>query len=501
MQTINWDLITVQGDVTPLPFLHGIEAEYFLVNDVGVYPKPAIQQKIADSLAEECGKIIKRDFNKQNIPEKYYRKVMRIRTKDVKRKGLVVQVSYHSPQGEIEIDAIGKDPNLYDTSNYLVEVVTPPCETLYELLWWGSFLFKITNEAISNISKKEDFNCNLMAFGSYPWKVSNFITCGDHHHIGIPSQKERIVVYNLIRLFLPHLIALTVNSPFRNGKPDAVNLKIKKNNFFSPGNNIHSIRLLENDDQLGPNNEKYLPYLEKFDKRSFMDAVEKATVEDARFVDLFPFTKYNTIEVRAFDAQTTILRKVMIALLLQMIAAKAVDMLRNDERIPDIPAEYLFKLREDVIERGILTTVSIVFQKQICNLLLDKNRNFCQTYFRSMIDESKKNDRMNHLIFSMIQLLTPQIKKYRLQNSCFLLPLLENLKANGGYGHTPASRWLWEYAKIESTDKKMKMEKICEKIIAQTKSSEKMWADPLIREHRSNPPDKCQAFYSLFQNI
>ena len=49
-----------------------------------------------------------------------------------------------------------------------------------------------------------------------------------------------------------------------------------------------------------------MPYLRDGsadDKRNYLNLLQKASMEDARFQNIFPFTDWNTMEIRVMDAQ------------------------------------------------------------------------------------------------------------------------------------------------------------------------------------------------------
>lgn len=104
------------------------------------------------------------------------------------------------------------------------------------------------------------------------------LSFGEHHHILSKStdDKTRIAVYNMIRNFMPHLIALSVNSPFENKKPTDV-VTIDDQGRTRAPRCKRSIRLLRNTTQMGPTNEfELIPYITNLDKQSFAKRVNKS---------------------------------------------------------------------------------------------------------------------------------------------------------------------------------------------------------------------------------
>jgi gamma-glutamyl:cysteine ligase YbdK (ATP-grasp superfamily) len=178
-------------------------------------------------------------------------------------------VSYDDSSGVAkEYTLLGHDPNVTSLT-WILEVATPPCTTLEELAWWVQTLIAISYESLP-----KDSPVILVSTGLNPTQdyLKN-LSFGEHHHILSPAsdEHERIAIYNMIRNFIPHLIALTVNSPFENKKPtDEVRID-EKGNIRAPRCR-RSIRLLKNTTQMGPTNEfEMIPYLTRADKEDFAE--------------------------------------------------------------------------------------------------------------------------------------------------------------------------------------------------------------------------------------
>ncbi|MHA1401283.1 MAG: glutamate-cysteine ligase family protein [Candidatus Heimdallarchaeaceae archaeon] len=472
-----WDCFTVRGDIRKLPFTHGIESEYFIVNEWGEIVEPKIQHLITKNIASNAGIILRNLIETSSLPRFALRKIKEFKVTDGKKKGNILQLTYsHTSNESITVDVIGKDPNLYNAQVSLLELVTPPCESLIELGWWTSFLLKLSLISINEMMKSSN-NVYLMSFGAYPWQdKNNWITCGDHHHIGVSDINERIAIYNMLRNFVPHLIAITANSPFINGRPTDMGIMIKNGRFY-PKRSIRSIRLKNNNKQLGPCTERYLPYLYEPDEEYFANYM-KRPLEKARLVDLFPFSRYETIEVRFFDAQCTTFRKVSNAMLLQLIAKKASTMYKNGEIIPNIPSLDLYTLRTLVIENGLLGSFNrFSCLNEIYNDLSHINSAFCESYFKIINDDQHWNDRLCYAIKELIKFLSPEIFDLELESSLFTKYILRLLEYNNGNGFCPADIILKKYLEYNSD-----MKKIGKYLVDTTCNSIRLWKDPILSE-------------------
>ncbi|MHA2084662.1 MAG: glutamate-cysteine ligase family protein [Candidatus Thorarchaeota archaeon] len=275
--------------------------------------------------------------------------------------------------------------------------------------------------AISYESLPKDSPVILVSTGLNPTQdyLKN-LSFGEHHHILSPAsdEHERIAIYNMIRNFIPHLIALTVNSPFENKKPtDEVRID-EKGNIRAPRCR-RSIRLLKNTTQMGPTNEfEMIPYLTRADKEDFARHVNRSY---ARMVDMYPFTDYGTIEVRVFDTQLSVPRRVGLALLLQALALRAKRMLEGGNIIPDVSASTLASNRESAVSAGLWGPFR--------SGKSEENLEFISAYNHTIDDEgrvngSKKNRFMGDAVVSMLFLIREELEELNAMDNPFLQPLL-----------------------------------------------------------------------------
>src|SRR5581483_4208857 len=130
---------------------------------------------------------------------------------------------------------------------------------------------------------------------------------GLHVHVGIPDREEAIDVMNQARYFLPHLYALSVNSPFWLGQNTG--LKAYRQMIFErfPRTGIPDAfeSLSEYDD-----------YLKLLVATGCIDNAKKIWWD----IRLHPF--FNTIEFRICDAQSRVEDTIALAALMQAIVVK-----------------------------------------------------------------------------------------------------------------------------------------------------------------------------------
>jgi glutamate---cysteine ligase / carboxylate-amine ligase len=141
------------------------------------------------------------------------------------------------------------------------------------------------------------------------------LTFGLHVHVGIPDREEAIDIMNQARYFLPHLYALSVNSPFWLGQNTG--LKAYRQMIFErlPRTGIpdafHSLS-------------EYEDYLKLLVATNCIDNPKKIWWD----VRLHPF--FDTIEFRICDAQSRVDDTIALAALMQAIVFKLQKLRRNN---------------------------------------------------------------------------------------------------------------------------------------------------------------------------
>ncbi|MFX1503208.1 MAG: hypothetical protein ACFFDH_19765, partial [Promethearchaeota archaeon] len=343
---------------TPLAFTHGIEMELIIADDSGEYPpgeemvfrmkeivKDAI--KIMDEILYEG----RSDF--LPVPEYIRQKVLaRPWGRDDLEKGYAMNIRYALGDNSVDIDTFARDGNV-TAITYILELVTPPCVYVEELAFWASTLFLLAKATLP-----KDLHIIASAINPATHEYMRGVSQADHSHLGtFESELEKIQAYCMIRNFIPHIIALTCNSPILNNKPTDV-VKIINRRITAP-NCVRSLRLKYNTTMLSNNDPNhFIPYLTSSDENSqnyFLQVVQKASLEDGRFQDVFPFTDWGTIEVRISDAQISICRRIGIALLIQAMCYKARKLLQRGVWVPDAGSNTIAPNREAAIERGLIS--------------------------------------------------------------------------------------------------------------------------------------------------
>jgi glutamate---cysteine ligase / carboxylate-amine ligase len=138
---------------------------------------------------------------------------------------------------------------------------------------------------------------------------------GLHVHVGIPDRESAINVMNQARYFLPHIYALSVNSPFWVGQDTGLKgYRLKVFERFPRTGIPDAFESLS----------EYEDYCKLLVKTGCVDNAKKIWWD----IRLHPF--FDTLEVRVCDAQSRVDDTLAIAALIQAVIAKLYKLLRQN---------------------------------------------------------------------------------------------------------------------------------------------------------------------------
>ena len=138
---------------------------------------------------------------------------------------------------------------------------------------------------------------------------------GLHVHIGIPDREEAIQLMNQARYFLPHIYALSVNSPFWLGQNTG--FKAYRHNIFE---RFPRTGIPDAFESLSEYNE----YLDLLVSTNCIDNAKKIWWD----IRVHPF--FDTIEFRICDAQSTVDDTIALAAMMQAVIFKLHKLLRQN---------------------------------------------------------------------------------------------------------------------------------------------------------------------------
>ncbi len=343
-----------------LPFTHGIEIELQVVRKDWRWLEGSQMSIIFEEILDDARKKISELKNsaKKFIQRKWKDDVF-IQEDD--RGYEAVHIKYSVDNNDRYYSILGKDSHVTFETNIL-EIQTPPCEYLEELEWWAYHLYRIIKEVVRDLK----IDADVIPVGTNPVeKYSEGLSFGEHHHLGIKNNELKTEIYNIYRELIPHLIAISSNSPFIDGKkPDYT--------FNDWGNLVithpsPNMRLKRNKEQF-----KAPPPLPSSgsDGKHYLEQKLGRRDESLRMIDVYPFTRYDTIEIRVFDTQITTLDRISLAIILQAIALYTKDKFEKGKKISKssspLPTDVLKKNRQNSIEDGLLGRVCVGEERTEC---------------------------------------------------------------------------------------------------------------------------------------
>jgi carboxylate-amine ligase len=169
----------------------------------------------------------------------------------------------------------------------------------------GTHPFAVWQEIVVSAGERYQF-----VYGSMRELARREPTFGLHVHVGVPGPEAAIHAANRLRTHIPLLLALSVNSPFWQGRDTG--LASARTPLFQAFPRVGIPRAFAD----------YAEYVETVDVLIRCDAVPEPTF---LWWDVRPQPRFGTVEVRIMDAQTTLADTAAIAALVQSIVHAEVE--------------------------------------------------------------------------------------------------------------------------------------------------------------------------------
>jgi carboxylate-amine ligase len=200
----------------------------------------------------------------------------------------------------------------------------------------GTHPFAVWQEIVVSAGERYQF-----VYGSMRELARREPTFGLHVHVAVPDPEEAIHVANRLRTHIPLLLALSVNSPFWQGRDTG--LASARTPLFQAFPRVGIPRAFED----------YADYVESVDVLIRSDAVPEPTF---LWWDVRPQPRFGTVEVRIMDAQTTLGDTAAIAALVQCIVRAEVEAGTHLERgmPPEVLAENRFLAARDGMDAELI---------------------------------------------------------------------------------------------------------------------------------------------------
>ncbi len=183
----------------------------------------------------------------------------------------------------------------------------------------GIHPFAVWQEIVVSAGERYQF-----VYGSMRELARREPTFGLHVHVGVPDPAAAIHAANRLRTHIPLLLALSVNSPFWQGRDSG--LASARTPLFQAFPRVGIPRAFDD----------YADYVESVDVLIRCDAVPEPTF---LWWDVRPQPRFGTVEVRIMDAQTRLADSAAIAALVQAIVRAEVEGSEHLER--PLPQEVL----------------------------------------------------------------------------------------------------------------------------------------------------------------
>ncbi|HWA53639.1 MAG TPA: YbdK family carboxylate-amine ligase [Solirubrobacterales bacterium] len=169
----------------------------------------------------------------------------------------------------------------------------------------GTHPFAVWQEIVVSAGERYQF-----VYGSMRELARREPTFGLHVHVGVPDAEAAIHAANRLRVHIPLLLALSVNSPFWQGRDTG--LASARTPLFQAFPRVGIPRAFSD----------YADYVEAVDVLIRCKAVPEPTF---LWWDVRPQPRFGTIEVRIMDAQTTLADAAALAALVQCIVRYEVE--------------------------------------------------------------------------------------------------------------------------------------------------------------------------------
>lgn len=187
----------------------------------------------------------------------------------------------------------------------------------------GTHPFAVWQEIVVSAGRRYQF-----VYGSMRELARREPTFGLHVHVGVPDAEAAIHAANRLRTHIPLLLALSVNSPFWQGRDTG--LASARTPLFQAFPRVGIPRAFAD----------YAEYVESVDVLIRCDAVPEPTF---LWWDVRPQPRFGTVEVRIMDAQTKLGESAAIAALVQAVVRAEVEGCEHLER--PMPQEVLSENR------------------------------------------------------------------------------------------------------------------------------------------------------------
>lgn len=203
---------------------------------------------------------------------------------------------------------------------------------------------------------------------------------GLHVHIGVENQRAAVTLMNQARTWLPHLLALSTNSPFWESR--MTGLKSYRSVIWKPFPRSGIPEAFES--------------WEDFD-RYVQSLVETGCIDNGKRIwwDIRPHPFFNTIEFRIFDMPGTLDDTIAIAALCQALVARLTRLNARGTYLPALSCHHIEENKWHVMRAGL--DAEIVDFEQRRRLSMRESLRELLDFVDEVVDDLGSRDEMNYL--------------------------------------------------------------------------------------------------------
>ena len=215
--------------------------------------------------------------------------------------------------------------------------------------------------------------------------IRSNVIFGMHVHVGVEDKELAIKLMNQARTWLPHLLAISTNSPFWNGRYTGI--KSYRSALFKriPRTGMPGILTSWNDFE-----------------RYVQDLVEMGCIDNGKKIwwDMRPHPFFDTVEFRICDMPATIEDTLALAALCQALIAKLTWRHENNVDVPVLKRDYLEENKWRAMRYG-LDAEAIDFVK-LRRLSMRDSINELLDFVEDVVDDLGSRHEMNYLRALMV---------------------------------------------------------------------------------------------------
>ena len=215
--------------------------------------------------------------------------------------------------------------------------------------------------------------------------IRSNVIFGMHVHVGVEDKELSIKLLNQVRTWLPHLLAISTNSPFWTGRYTGI--KSYRSALFKriPRSGMPGILTSLNDFE-----------------RYVQDLVDMGCIDNGKKIwwDVRPHPFFDTVEFRVCDMPANIEDTLALAALCQALIAKLTWCHEHNVDVPVLTRDYLEENKWRAMRYG-LDAEAIDFVK-LRRLSMRDSINELQDFVEDVVDDLGSRHEMNYLRAMMV---------------------------------------------------------------------------------------------------